>query len=142
MSDKDKKSEKAKGHFGGDVGYKNPPVEGQFKPGKSGNPKGRPKKEEDDLCDIIERVFFKQQRIVQTSNGVVSMNGMEVMLQKLSEQAAKGNVQAARLMLSIVEKQGYNDSKISIIPPFVPPKGVLARDFKDELPDDYDFGEE
>jgi hypothetical protein len=34
------------------VGYKRPPKSGQFKPGKSGNPRGRPKGENDFRADL------------------------------------------------------------------------------------------
>ena len=129
------KDKKSKGHFGGNVGYKNPPVDGQFKPGESGNKKGRPKKEKDELCDLVDKVFFGARK-VQINNQTVSMTAMEVMLNKLAESAAKGNVQAARLMINISEKFGFNETKITNIPPFVPSRGVLARDFEDEDLDD------
>ena len=36
---------KPPGNHGGAVGYGRPPKEHQFKPGQSGNPKGRPKRQ-------------------------------------------------------------------------------------------------
>jgi hypothetical protein len=39
-------------HDGHEVGYKKPPKNSQFKPGKSGNPKGRPKGSTDFKADL------------------------------------------------------------------------------------------
>ena len=67
------------------------------------------------------------------------MHYMEIMLVKLCESATTGNIQAARLMINISEKYGLNETPIQFIPPFVPTRGQLARQYAHELPDDYPF---
>ena len=39
-----------------EVGYKRPPVEHRFRPGRSGNPNGRPKKTKDMATDLKEEL--------------------------------------------------------------------------------------
>ena len=39
-----------------EVGYKRPPREHQFKPGQSGNPKGRPKKNNNFAEDVMDEM--------------------------------------------------------------------------------------
>lgn len=46
------------------VGYKNPPKSGQFKPGQSGNPKGRPKGSQN-LGQAIQKAFKKKVEVTQ-----------------------------------------------------------------------------
>ena len=55
---------------GGDdyeVGYGRPPAHTQFKKGQSGNPRGRPKRQEEEMSDIMHRVAME--RITITING-------------------------------------------------------------------------
>lgn len=75
-------------------GYMKPPKEHRFKKGKSGNPKGRPKRKET-LHSISRRVLNKKIRI-KGEPRKVSM--LEAIALRLRELAAKGNPRALRIM--------------------------------------------
>jgi hypothetical protein len=84
------------------VGYRRPPKATQFKPGKSGNPKGRPKGPKSVgavLYDILHR------RIEVTENGSTRrIPVLEVMLRRLANEALRSDPRAFKLMLSLVER--------------------------------------
>lgn len=83
------------------VGYKKPPQHTQFKPGQSGNPRGRPKK-----ALTINEVFLKA---LQTRVSITTPSGrrrsislLQLMAKQYSSRAANGDYRAARLVLEQV----------------------------------------
>jgi Family of unknown function (DUF5681) len=85
-----------------EVGYGKPPKSTQFEKGRSGNPKGRPKKSLDFDHELI-RVSNSFMTI--TENGRrkrVSKHNVTIM--QLLKQAMTGNIQAARVYLERREK--------------------------------------
>lgn len=70
------------------MGYKKPPKEACFKPGQSGNPKGRPKKLPA-IDDLLAEVLGEE-------NG---NSTAKVILESMVKQAKKGDVRAAELLL-------------------------------------------
>jgi hypothetical protein len=93
-----------------EVGYGKPPKHGQFKPGKSGNPRGRPrgalglkaelKAELDEFVTIT--VDGKPKRIRKR----------RLVIKALAAKAAKGNVAAADKLLSLViQAEGFEDER-------------------------------
>jgi uncharacterized protein DUF5681 len=48
---------------GNEVGYKNPPVATRFKKGRSGNPKGRPKRGGQSISEILDRIMAEPVRV-------------------------------------------------------------------------------
>ena len=83
-----------------DVGYKKPPRHTQFKPGQSGNPKGRPKNARGLKTDLKAELVSKMK---------IRMNGQEqsgtkqqLMLRTLSARAASGDVRATQVILNLV----------------------------------------
>lgn len=104
-------------HRGGDydVGYGRPPRKNQFQPGKSGNPKGRPrgalglkaelKAELDEMVTIT--VDGKPKRIRKR----------RLVIKALAAKAAKGNVAAADKLLSLViQAEGFEDQRPAVRP--------------------------
>ena len=90
-----------------DVDYGKPPKEHQFKKGKSGNPKGRPKAKTN-LRDIVDQVFFTGQ--LRKINGKkVNITGFEASCLKLQERAFKGDLAAIRLLLNTTLRMHYQD---------------------------------
>jgi hypothetical protein len=84
------------------VGYKKPPAATRFPPGKSGNPKGRPKGGE-----AIEPAIFKvmDEPLVVTEGGKKRrMPAEEVILRGLRTKAMNGDVKAARFLMEQKEK--------------------------------------
>lgn len=80
-----------------EVGYRKPPRHTRFKPGQSGNPKGRPRRAKS--LNTIARESLTQHVMVRTSNGSKKISRIEAVLHKLVEQAMKGNPRAlAELM--------------------------------------------
>ncbi len=97
------------------VGYGKPPRQHRFKPGQSGNPRGRPKgarglkaelrAELDELVTIT--VDGKRRRIPKR----------RLVIKSLAAQAAKGNVAAAdKLLALVIQAEGFEDQRPAVRP--------------------------
>lgn len=97
------------------VGYKSPPVAHQFKPGVSGNPRGRPKGSKDKLR-IFERVMGQLHAVVEDGR-TVQRSTLELILIALRNKAFTGNTAAYKEFARL--EALYN-------PPAQKPAGVLV----------------
>lgn len=83
-----------------DVGYGKPPQRTRYKPGISGNPRGRPRRRSLSLAEIIDQVlgtpvtFSEKGRHKSTTRD-------ELCLKIIIDRALKGNLAAAGLVLKI-----------------------------------------
>lgn len=82
----------------GEVGYCRPPKEHQFKSGKSGNPKGRPKGARNEAT--ILRGIFNRRIEVREGGRARKMSVLEAMFLRFTEDALKGNAKAAIFLLN------------------------------------------
>ena len=84
------------------VGYRRPPVEYRFKPGQSGNPKGRPRKTQD-IASILERVL--DTRVPIQENGrrrIVTMR--EAVIRGLVNDAARREPKALGMLFALMTR--------------------------------------
>ena len=91
------------GSSGGyEVGYSKPPKHTRFKPGGSGNPKGRPKGSKN-LGSLISDALSKKVRV--TENGKVrTISLAEAMVRGLTARAARGELRATELVLRLIQQ--------------------------------------
>lgn len=82
-----------------DVGYRKPPKRTQFKPGKSGNPKGRAKGQRN-LKTTIESLMSKRVPIREDGD-IRQVTRQEALFLSLYANAAKGNAKAATDLLKM-----------------------------------------
>jgi hypothetical protein len=83
---------------GCEVGYARPPKEHRFKPGRSGNPKGRPKgakNEETILNNLLNRKID-----IREGGRSRKITVLEAVLLKFAEDALRGNPKAATFLLN------------------------------------------
>ncbi len=84
------------------VGYRRPPISNRFKPGRSGNPRGRPKGKKN-VATILEQELHKP--IVITSHGrKKTVSVLEAAVRRLLEEALVGDLGALKLLLSLLER--------------------------------------
>lgn len=81
------------------VGYQRPPRATQFKPGQSGNPKGRSKAAR--AMNSIVRDNLTQKVTVRTANGTRRISRIDAVVQKTIELAMKGNTRALTELLKL-----------------------------------------
>ena len=83
------------------VGYKHPPKSGQFKPGKSGNPKGRKRKPK----SVADQVQTELNRKVTVNEGGIKkkISLQIVMLRTFASKAAKGDIAAAKFLHQLLD---------------------------------------
>ena len=81
------------------VGYRRPPVASRFKPGQSGNPRGRPKgsKNIDTLC----RSLLARKVTIQENGGRRKVSAVEAILLAAIQRAVRGDNRAARLLIDL-----------------------------------------
>lgn len=80
------------------VGYKKPPKSSQFKPGQSGNPKGRPKKSRN-TDKLIEEIL--EDKIRYTDSGrSTEATVVELLFRKITEKGLKGDLKSAKEMIT------------------------------------------
>ena len=86
-----------------EVGYGKPPKKSQFKPGQSGNPKGRSKKTKD-LQKLFERELSKTLRVSENGRPT-TVTIREAFVKSVINAALKGERDARRLLFAVIEKQ-------------------------------------
>lgn len=90
-----------------EVGYGKPPKATRFKKGQSGNPKGRPKGCLNAVT-TMQQLLAERISVVEKGGREKVMPMMEVVLRRLVNKAAAGDLKAMPLVLRIAE-QGLAD---------------------------------
>jgi len=83
------------------VGYKKPPISTRFKPGQSGNPKGRPKKVKD-LDKLLDNELSETIRFSDRGESR-SASKREVLVKSLVNDAIKGDRAARKLVVELIQ---------------------------------------
>ena len=86
-----------------EVGYGKPPVEGRFKPGVSGNPKGRPKRRPSAIADHIDDVLAMPMTFREKGKQRVGTR-QEVLVKLVVDRALAGEVSAAQDLLRLIRQ--------------------------------------
>ncbi len=85
---------------GYEVGYKKPPKHTQYKPGWSGNAKGRPKGSKNLKTDLIEEM---SERIPISEDGKQrKVSKQRALLKTLTVKALKGDQRSASILLNLI----------------------------------------
>jgi hypothetical protein len=123
-----------------DVGYGKPPRANQFKPGKSGNPKGRPrgpKSEATILQDLL------QHKIGLSEHGKTRRITLhEAILRRIAEDCLKGNTKSAAFLLnrhhamtsSEPDESGLSDDEQTVLETYLKKLQSNLDPKKDDLP--------
>jgi hypothetical protein len=83
-------------------GFKRPPNNGRFKPGVSGNPRGRPKGSHNQRTDLTQ---LMEKKIPVRENGkALRIRTQQAVLRRLCEQALRGDVKAINSIISTMLK--------------------------------------
>lgn len=90
-----------------DVGYGKPPKHSQFKPGVSGNPKGRPKGARNLKTDLHEELSEKIK--IKEGGHPKTVTKQRAMLKTLMAKAVHGDPKAANVVLGLVSKLLHED---------------------------------
>lgn len=83
-----------------EVGYKKPPKEYQFKPGISGNPKGRPKLIQDFKTDFQDEL--EETITLKEGGSIKTMTKQRALIKRLITSALNGNMTSIKLVTSIM----------------------------------------
>jgi hypothetical protein len=83
---------------GDDVGYGKPPRAHQFKPGKSGNPKGRPKGAKS--AETILQELLQQKISLNERGKTRRITVLEGILRRIAEDCLMGNIKSAAFLLN------------------------------------------
>ena len=108
------------------VGYGKPPKQHQFRRGRSGNPKGRPKGVKNTLT--LLREILDRQVEIRTGSLVRKISVREAVLTRFAESALKGDIKAAcqRATLWTAPSISYSSTGDTFTsfsrrdPPFIP----------------------
>ncbi len=85
-----------------EVGYGKPPKTGQFKPGQSGNPKGRPKKSKNSA--VLLNLELDQRIVIQENGKKRTITKREAILKQLVNGAMSGNIHKITLITKLVDQ--------------------------------------
>jgi hypothetical protein len=84
------------------VGYKRPPKESQFQPGRSGNPKGRRKEAPNFRTDLLAEL--REQIPIKENGRSLRISKQRAMIKALVAAAIKGDMRATGALVSFCTK--------------------------------------
>jgi hypothetical protein len=118
-------SEKQGGHT---VGRGHPPMDTRFKPGQSGNPRGRPKGSRNAKTTIAKVINEKVP--VREGEKTHQMTKLEAMLQSHMIKAMKGDARSASLIVGLVTRTGLlNDQDEELLTALSDEDAAIVSDF-------------
>lgn len=82
------------------VGYGNPPEHTRFKPGRSGNPRGRPKGTLN-MATVLERTL-REKVVINEHGRRKTITKLEAAIKQLTNKAASGELKALQLLAALV----------------------------------------
>ena len=98
-----------------EVGYRRPPVTGQFTPGRSGNPSGRPKGARN-VSTVIDAALSEKVTVIQNGKRR-SITKLEAAFTQMANKAASGDRQAVKLMIELLhQSQTRDDAQVAASP--------------------------
>ncbi len=89
------------------VGFGKPPKHTQFKPGQSGNPKGRPKGTKNLKTDLEEEL--RELIVVREGGNVKTVSKQRAMLKSLTAKAVQGDPRAADIVINMMYRLLHED---------------------------------
>jgi hypothetical protein len=92
-----------------DVGYGSPPVKNQFKPGQSGNTKGRPKGIKNTVTMLNE--ILNSKVIVTDNDKKMKMSRRGVILTQAVSKAMKGDLKAVSILFPVMLESDINSEE-------------------------------
>jgi uncharacterized protein DUF5681 len=108
-----------------EVGYGKPPQHTRFKPGQSGNPKGRPKGSQN-LRSVLHDALFKKVPVTEDGR-LCTMSRVQAIVTGLVARALKGDNRAAESVLKLANQH---------FPPGVEERETEILVLRDPFPDD------
>ena len=90
-----------------EAGFKRPPKGTRFKPGRSGNPKGRPKGRRNLTTDLA--ALMKKRIPIRKDGELRHVTGQEAFLLRLFEKAVGGDLKASAQIFAMVMKTDNQD---------------------------------
>lgn len=113
---------------GYDVGYGKPPQNTRFKPGKSGNPKGRPKGRKT-VSSIMNGLLSKKVP-VRTKDSIVKMPLLEAMLHQQVTRAVQGDQKSVQFVVKYLEENDQFNDDTPVGLPLAVPEVMSAAEFE------------
>jgi Family of unknown function (DUF5681) len=119
------------------VGYGRPPKANQLKPGKSGNPKGRPKGSLNLVTDLAAELT---EQITVREDGRTRLSKQRALIKSLLAKGIQGDVRAAAAILALYAKvnvdgiddgsKSLDDAELAILKRFGPRllKSLIGKD--------------
>ncbi|PAY05947.1 hypothetical protein CK489_23690 [Bradyrhizobium sp. UFLA03-84] len=87
------------------VGYRRPPVGTRFKKGRSGNPRGRPKKNRQEFQPgKILQSIDSEELVVNINGKPIRMSKAEIQFRQMFTKAIKGDMNAARIIAKLAKQ--------------------------------------
>jgi hypothetical protein len=93
------------------VGYRNPPKHTRFRPGQSGNPKGRPKDAKNLKTELEEELAEKVQ--VREGNKTLIVSKRRALIKRLMADALGGKASAQRTLIDMADRLLEHDAALN-----------------------------
>lgn len=113
------------------VGYRNPPRHTQFRKGQSGNPGGRPRRDE---VERLKAITFQEayRAVVIKENGIMApVPAIQAVMRRQVELAMEGNVHAQRALLRAVGTYERADAEKAALEEYVEELARQAADLEE-----------
>ena len=94
------------------VGDRRPPVATRFRPGQSGNPRGRPRRKRH-LGAVVARALSERVTVEETDGRVRRLSKLEATVKQIVDGATKGDARATRLLFALIkaDERALNESE-------------------------------